>query len=1373
MALDKNDIAALTTAFENALKGRGIGKTSGSGWGSGGGTANTATSNTISSGLSLDSLKNTASSAAEGISLLTDAAKGSLNTWRELSRNGATFSNDLLGMTLAAANSRVSLDEFSDVIIRNGKQMAGLGGSVTAGAEAFAKFSQGLFDSKMDTQMRNLAYTTKEMNEVMAIHMGNVRSSAQVEGENKKREYQAANKLAIEMDATSKLMGKSREIQMEEMRARQVDMQVQAKIRMEANKMRAEGKSEAEISTYKASVAAALKKATDEGVGQAAKEIFATGTVTSQTGATQAALAQRQVGAVKEQFGAIRSGDLGAAEAAAAKATSEAIKLQNNEQIQSLMTLGAAAGPDIEASLKGMFDATQTMVDSLESIARENSLNLKTEAGRAEAIRIANERILASQTKTAGVTQGALATEKVQQELKAGAAGAITAINASGESIAGALNKVGSTISETLIAIEGPGKSLGAKMAEAAQKGLKPEPITRKEGEGELAFKERQEQASGGPLGSAMVAAVKASNIAVDEVSKVVTELVTQFADTRSSPVTFQTDKAIPVTIESDKTKPETPTVEVKTTRETGSAGTVGKLIEDFGQGTLAMLHGKEGVITEDQLKNLALGIQSEGAATAINSLKSSVPKLDLGGVSKDIKTTFSSVKVSTSTSTTEEGEKTTQLVQNDSAKKAAAQLEKLDSDFEKLKSETLEQVNSSLRKSGIREVSPMHIEAVDPAIKAAREKYEVESKKLQSVIDAGTKWEVTYKKDAAEESKKVSYEERTAKFNDLQAASDQIKENSKLTQQSIKEKKTASQEMSRVQAAELREAQKQAELSKDLIGKNVAGMSDNAISDMIKKSGAKFENFYIDTTKKGETILKSFSADYVEANKKSKEIPDGNIRISQEEYLKRSFEVDAEKERVQKTGVIDPKIIERSMQLGKINLNDSQKKIYDEMMSMSSTAAKQRLESLKEESQAAVTANRGAADAMKIMEDRYEKEGRLAELEHNEEYKRLSEQLSASSNLSKVKNAELTAAKQAADTQAIIAEITGKKTEELKNTQIEAAKEVQKNAELTNSALINAVPTKELTLSTEELTAKLTQGQKNYFNYLLKQDDETIKYKEESTKQQLTLDIEKLKAADDRIESVKAEIQNASTANQKKQLEFKLEGYKQEKTALEESKKYHEEDLETINKAIEAKKKNIDATTQIVEAASEKIEQAKLDVQTVADVTSNSKQESSATAKESAVNKNRILDSEKLRAKAVNKEGKVDLNSIYQLPGMKGVASELKTAPKEPPAASADAKGALNKVAEDKAKAEKEKEAAQAEAAKAKTPPPTAATTKPAENAAAHKKPATLDDVVGSLNRLNTQMSQLITQQSELLNKQIKTTRSSGSSNIYDRVTP
>lgn len=49
--------------------------------------------------------------------------------------------------------------------------------------------------------------------------------------------------------------------------------------------------------------------------------------------------------------------------------------------------------------------------------------------------------------------------------------------------------------------------------------------------------------------------------------------------------------------------------------RQNGSVGSVGKLIEDFGSGTMAMLHGKETVMTENQLANLAKGISKMNMA--------------------------------------------------------------------------------------------------------------------------------------------------------------------------------------------------------------------------------------------------------------------------------------------------------------------------------------------------------------------------------------------------------------------------------------------------------------------------------------------------------------------------------------------------------------------------------------------------------------------------------------------------------------------------------------------------------------------------------------------------------------------------------------
>ena len=59
----------------------------------------------------------------------------------------------------------------------------------------------------------------------------------------------------------------------------------------------------------------------------------------------------------------------------------------------------------------------------------------------------------------------------------------------------------------------------------------------------------------------------------------------------------------------------------------------------------------------------------------------------------------------------------------------------------------------------------------------------------------------------------------------------------------------------------------------------------------------------------------------------------------------------------------------------------------------------------------------------------------------------------------------------------------------------------------------------------------------------------------------------------------------------------------------------------------------------------------------------------------------------------------------------------------------------------------------------------------KPKPSPKVSKQPATLEDVVRNLERLNTQMSELISQQTELMRKQIRATAAK-SSNVMEKVT-
>jgi hypothetical protein len=560
----------------------------------------------------LEGFKSKFADLGSSLTNLKDSINQNFYVWRDLSKTGAAFSNDLVGMSLSATQTRMSLKDFSDVVRENGKYMTGLGGSVGRGAEVFAKLSKDFFDSNVDKNLRNLGYTSKELNEVLAFTAGAQKSSFQDTEDGRKRTQTAAAAMAKEMDLIAKLTGKSRQEQMEEMTKRRVDGQVESKLRLLT-----QGKTDAEAAQIRIEYEKGRQEAIKQGTEQSYKEFFATGTYLTEGAATQRALLGKQIELQEQQISAIQRGDATKAADLRIEQQAEMMKNQNDRTLMLLGTLGSAAGPAGEAIQKTV-EINDAFYQAVTTIKKEYESQSGSMKSWSEVIVEARKRIDQEQRgkdKTgkevmSGATEGFIALERAQQDFKSGLAGLALATNDAKESIAGELRNAGKIVKDTLDGLTGAMSNFSKVIEEKAQLGLTGKsPTTRADGSAIREMEERQ--ARGGAIGTAATAGLEATKTltkALDKLSESFTTYTTIF-------------------------RPSTVAPAVPASRYKGSIGETGQLFENWGSGTMVELHGIESVMRPEDLENIVQ-----------NSIKGFNKGIDLSQIPTNISTTFSNI---------------------------------------------------------------------------------------------------------------------------------------------------------------------------------------------------------------------------------------------------------------------------------------------------------------------------------------------------------------------------------------------------------------------------------------------------------------------------------------------------------------------------------------------------------------------------------------------------------------------------------------------------------------------------------------------------------------------------------------------------------
>jgi hypothetical protein len=559
----------------------------------------TDTFNPLSTGFNL--IKDAGGKVVEGFKFVYQAASENLDMMNDLSKSGMNFSGDIMTMSASVKGMRISNEEFSDIMKRNSTGFNALGGNATRGAEAFVKLANEFQKSEFTDSLVAAGISNKELNDILAMEMTTKKMAIRDDKESRREAIESAAALAKEMDMMSKLTGKSREEQLAQMQKVKDDMAVEAKIRQ----MAAENgiTDEKEIAKLRKNVTEQIAQAEMQGRGQLLKETFIYGQAVSKEAAQQQiSVGNQAFQATVSQGRALMAMNFTESQEQAKAARRGLVDFQKSAEGMQLALLPGQN--QFTEDTHKMMKATQAYRDSLAAIEQEEAFRGKSTAEiEKEAERRAKEASEGRDKEGKQVNQSAEAMVKLQQRTK-------EVETAFYKDLILPLEK---DLRPTIKMVSDQFLPSHTRRPGVAGAGVSFEDTI---GAG---LRTSYNRASSAPDRSKMTDAEAAAYDV--NTSKELRQGLDHLGKTNSKVIAEGMLAAGQVASDAGKVisaggQAAVEAVQAKgKKRNLGSVGATNQLFEDFGQGTLMELHGKETILTENQFKDLAKGIRSTSIA--------------------------------------------------------------------------------------------------------------------------------------------------------------------------------------------------------------------------------------------------------------------------------------------------------------------------------------------------------------------------------------------------------------------------------------------------------------------------------------------------------------------------------------------------------------------------------------------------------------------------------------------------------------------------------------------------------------------------------------------------------------------------------------
>ena len=302
---------------------------------------------------------------------LSQFAEASLAEYQQLTNVGATFGKEIKDVKVSAAELGLSVEEMTGFLKKNSESLRAFGGTTDLAMARFKAVSSTILDSaELGTKLRQLGFTTADINENLALYGELSGANSRTDRQSVEAQAVAAKNLMVELDGLSKLTGKQRDQLADEMKERRRQGDVNAFLT---------GKT-AEEQTAFTNKLVELQNTLGKDAADAFVDIALRGAPTTE--ATRGAVLAMGQGAddlyaAAQQFNA---GDIRSFQDSLQAATGAAIDYQNTEQFRQTAMLGgmsnisgafadaSAAGYDYKNAVDSVRDGTMTSEEAREQL---------------------------------------------------------------------------------------------------------------------------------------------------------------------------------------------------------------------------------------------------------------------------------------------------------------------------------------------------------------------------------------------------------------------------------------------------------------------------------------------------------------------------------------------------------------------------------------------------------------------------------------------------------------------------------------------------------------------------------------------------------------------------------------------------------------------------------------------------------------------------------------------------------------------------------------------------------------------------------------------------------------------------------------------